>query len=646
MQHLPLSCRLFIVAVCAAGLLVLACSIRSLGEQPLTAGWATLAMLTIATGSFMLKVPGVEGRVSLSDTVVFAAVLLFGPAQGAILFALDALVASLRFNRSESLNLHKALFNVCNAAISSWVPGTVFFALLGSGPLAGGPGIELPSIVLPLAAMVVLYSVINTGIVSSVIALQHGLKAISLWRDKFGWIWLEHAWSASFAAVVALYIPRVNAVSLAVIGGILVITYATLHTYLAKVGEANRNLRRLNELYLSAVQTLAMAIDAKDQVTHGHIRRVQAYAIELAKALGITDGNTLQGIEAAALLHDTGKIAVPEHILNKPGRLTECEFEQMKTHVTVGVEILGAIDFPYPVLPFVRHHHENWDGGGYPDGLRGEAIPLGARILSVVDCFDALTSDRPYRRRLSDEQALDILRERSGSMYDPRVVARFLEMYPRLTRVADEHLGPLTPRMVVAARALAARQASGEAAAIDDEGGFAPALDAVIDLAPKLSSAETASLMASRLRRLVAFASCAIYVVDPRDEYLQPLHASGPGAEHFQATKLRLGDGPSGWVAAFGQVLVNVDPALDLRGLDPRPSVHLASALVAPLGCDDGFRGAVALYASNAHAFSAADAATLERAARVMARALGQSGTAIGRSAGAAPAIEAERVCA
>ncbi|HKP59355.1 MAG TPA: HD-GYP domain-containing protein, partial [Polyangiales bacterium] len=164
----------------------------------------------------------------------------------------------------------------------------------------------------------------------------------------------------------------------------------------------------------------------------GHIRRVQVYTIELAKLLGVKDERQLKAIEAAALLHDMGKLAIPEHILNKPGKLTAAEFEKMKRHAPIGAEILSSIEFPYPVVPIVRHHHENWDGTGYPDRLKGEEIPLGARLLSVVDCFDALTSDRPYRRRMTDEQALAILKDRRGVMYDPAVVDAFVADYRRI----------------------------------------------------------------------------------------------------------------------------------------------------------------------------------------------------------------------
>src|SRR5437588_8570967 len=158
-----------------------------------------------------------------------------------------------------------------------------------------------------------------------------------------------------------------------------------------------------------------MAVDAKDQITHGHIRRVQIYAVELAKRLGVKDDRQLKAIEAAALLHDMGKLAIPEHILNKPGKLTPAEFEKMKRHADIGADLLSSVKFPYPVVPIVRHHHEHWDGTGYPAGISGTDIPIGARILSVVDCFDALTSDRPYRPRLADTEAFNILRDRRGT---------------------------------------------------------------------------------------------------------------------------------------------------------------------------------------------------------------------------------------
>src|SRR5512142_615982 len=207
---------------------------------------------------------------------------------------------------------------------------------------------------------------------------------------------------------------------------------------MGRIEDATRHISQLNALYLSTIETLAMAIDAKDQITHGHIRRVQLYAVSLAKALEVREEPILKAVEAASLLHDTGKLAVPEYILNKPGKLTPAEFEKMKLHATVGADILSSIDFPYPVVPIVRHHHENWDGTGYPAGLKGPDIPIGARILAVVDCFDALTSDRPYRPKLGDPDALQILIERRGCMYDPLVVDTFLRIFGEIKTQEDD----------------------------------------------------------------------------------------------------------------------------------------------------------------------------------------------------------------
>ena len=217
---------------------------------------------------------------------------------------------------------------------------------------------------------------------------------------------------------------------------VVFIFHITIRSWVGRFEDAQQHIAKVDRLYLSTVETLATAIEAKDGVTHDHIRRVQHASVALARAVGVRDELEIKAIEAAALLHDTGKLAVPEHILNKPGKLTASEFDQMKRHVDVGADILSAIDFPYPVVPIVRCHHESWDGSGYPRGIRGEEIPIGARILSVVDCYDALTSDRPYRRALDRDAAVAVLLERRGTMYDPQIVDTFIRILPEIAETA------------------------------------------------------------------------------------------------------------------------------------------------------------------------------------------------------------------
>ncbi len=277
-----------------------------------------------------------------------------------------------------------------------------------------------------------MYFLTNSGLIAVAIGLDARRSPVAVWREHFLWLSVNYFAAASVSFCLVLLMYQANLLAAIVFVPLLVVLHLTLRSSFGRLDDARQHLAHLDRLYLSTVETLAMAIDAKDDVTHSHVRRVQAYALGLARALGVTDEPTLKGIEAAALLHDTGKLAVPEHILNKPGKLSEAEFEQMKRHVDVGADILSLVDFPYPVVPIVRCHHENWDGSGYPRGVAGTDIPIGARILSVVDCFDALTSDRPYRSALSDEAAFDILRARRGTMYEPMVVDTFIRVHREL----------------------------------------------------------------------------------------------------------------------------------------------------------------------------------------------------------------------
>ena len=253
---------------------------------------------------------------------------------------------------------------------------------------------------------------------------------------------------------------------LGVVVPILLISYLSLRSSLARAEDAHRQAKAVNRVYLSTVETLATAIDSKDQVRPHHIGRVQDLASSLARALGIEGEAELKAIEAAVLLHDMGKLSVPEFILNKPGKLTPAEFERVKHHVTVAAQILSQIDFPYPVVPVVRHHHEHWDGTGYPDGLAGEAIPIGARIMAVVDCYDALTSHRPYRPALSGDEALQIIVDRRGTVYDPRVVNAFIEVIPKFAPAGQpDTASPARPSWLTFRSGAQAKASSGAARA-------------------------------------------------------------------------------------------------------------------------------------------------------------------------------------
>ncbi len=186
---------------------------------------------------------------------------------------------------------------------------------------------------------------------------------------------------------------------------VVYLIYRSYYLYLGRMEDEKKHAEEMASLHLRTIEALALAIEAKDHTTHDHLQRVQVYAVEVGKDMGL-DESQLEALRAAALLHDIGKLAVPEHIISKPGKLTREEFEKMKIHPIVGAEILERVRFPHPVTPIVRSHHERWDGTGYPDGLRGQSIPIGARILAAVDCLDALASHRQYRRALPLDEAM------------------------------------------------------------------------------------------------------------------------------------------------------------------------------------------------------------------------------------------------
>ena len=592
--------RVFVATIIAAGSAILMASLRTMILSP-GASWLVFLGLAVVTGTFMMKLPRIETRFSLSDTLFFTSVLSFGPECAALVAAVDALCASLRFNARDRLFAMRTMFNMTAAAVSIWLPAHAFAA-------AGGDGLGVTLLILVGG-----YSLMNTGAIATVIALTSRTSIAEVWRENFAWVWVAHAWGGLIAGAIALYVPHVNIYSLLLIVAVGFVGYKTVRLWLGKVEESTGHLHKLNELYLATIKALAMAIDAKDQVTHGHIRRVQVYAVGLAKALGVNDDPTLKGIEAGALLHDTGKIAVPEHILNKPGKLNAQEYERMKSHVTIGADILSGIDFPYPVIPYVRHHHENWDGTGYPDRIAGEAIPLGARILSVVDCFDALTSDRPYRRALSTDAALDILRERSGTMYDPRVVEKFIEIHPSLTEM-------LAAEAVPAATSVADAPDAGDANAPLPGAADIEALPHLVEAGLTLD--EAAHVLLSRLERQLPFVTAAIYVPRNEDDRLQAMLVTGPHADLFRQSHIKLSEGLSGWVAAHGQFMVNANPALDLIGPVGDVRVPMSSALVVPIAVAGGGRGAMAFYADAADAFTLDDARVATAAASALSRAI------------------------
>jgi putative nucleotidyltransferase with HDIG domain len=600
--ELPRTAQIYITSIAVIGVFAVLHSVASLIKGPVGVEWLVLAGLTVVTGSFSIKVPKVNARISASDAFVFSAILLFGANVATIIVAVETLILT-SWQPGRSRSLPRAMFNVSAGAISVWVAAQTFAALTPPG--ARLEAIRLQELLMPVVALALTYFAVNSWLVAVALGFERKTSAWHVWRQHFTWLSLNYLAGASLALLLVTYTRGLNLTAVGVIVPLLVIIYLTQRTSLARVDDAQKHLAQLNQLYLSTIETLAMAVDAKDQITHGHIRRVQVYAVELAKRLGVADEGQLKALETAALLHDMGKLAIPEHILNKPGKLTTAEFDKMKRHADIGADLLSSIRFPYPVVPIVRHHHESWDGTGYPSKISGTDIPLGARILSVVDCFDALTSDRPYRPRLTPEEAFSIIRDRRGTMYDPIVVDTFVAVYSDIApsaTLAGQQARSLVPSLY---------------AAVDDEGSDKPLRDIRENAAQASTLAEferelerrqglagSFEIVTQYVRLLTPATACAFYRYAMETDSLVCTYAAGDGSHVLIGLTMKNGERVTGWVAANGRIIMNSDAALDLSEVAHQFDPSLRSTMAAPIVNRGKVLGVLTAYATKEAPFT------------------------------------------
>jgi putative nucleotidyltransferase with HDIG domain len=612
---------LYLATIIAAGVGTLGLSIRSMVAAPPDFRWLVLGALTIASSQLMMRMPVAPVSFSISDILIFTTALMFGPAAGSVLVAIDAAALSMRLV-NDKRSITRYLFNLSAAALAMSVSAHTYFAFGPAVPFASRPEAVIDHLG-ALAVFAILYFVLNTGLVAIAVAFAGEQSPWRVWRTHFMSLWPSYVGGAS-AAGLALFLIAARNGDLRVLVFVLpvpLILYVTFKTAVARMEDNVGYLTRINSMYLVTVETLAQAVDARDSVTHDHIRRVQKNAMRLARELDVNDEKELRALEAAALLHDTGKLAIPEHILNKPDRLTAAEFETMKQHASIGAEILSPIDFPFPVVPIVRHHHENWDGSGYPDGLRGEAIPIGARILSVVDCYDALTSDRPYRRALAPAKALEIIVERSGGMYDPTVVSALL-------RISDEIAAEQSnaPQPTGVSEAIAhARQAARGTEPID------PAISTMtVNVAGQLGQIvgrhdEIGALcdaLSDHLSLLMSGLTIVIYQYDAQMDALFARATAGVHRKAVEGLTIGVGLRLTGWVGAHRTTIVNSEAALDLGNiatqLRPLPQLCLST----PLTVGGRLVGVLTVYSTLGRPFLSSDVALFEMLAGLMAPAV------------------------
>lgn len=564
--------------------------------------------------SLKVVVPGIEGTLSVNFLFTLLGVLELSLPETLIVGLASTLGQFYwRARRPKPVQL---VFNLSQVTVSSAAAYGAYQLMILK--VLHGPGH------LALLVAAITHFACNTSAMSTIIGLTEEKPITKVWNDSYLWSFPYYMVGAATAGLVHFLNAHIGWQSSLLVLPPIYLMYRSYRLYLGKLETEKKHAEQVSILHLRTIEALALAIEAKDENTGEHLQRVRVYCMELAKNLGLSEDET-EALRAASVLHDIGKLAVPEHIISKPGRLTPEEFDKMKIHPIVGAEILERVNFPYPVVPIVRAHHEKWDGSGYPDGLAGEAIPIGARILTAVDCFDALASDRQYRKALPLPQAMAKIVEDSGKSFDPRVVEILQRRYIELEKLAKESPSETPARLSTEVKV--ERGSAPDAGFVASETSRHPLSSDSSDSSRTLAAARRAgidlvevhrltgvflreqdllSLLALRLKELVPYGSLAVY--RPQNDVLVPAFVIGENAALFSSLRIPVGEGLCGWVAQNHKAIVNGNPSVE-AGYSNEGSQHaqLRSALAVPIEGPSRLAAVLALYRAGQDAFTSDD---------------------------------------
>jgi len=350
----------------------------------------------------------VGGRVTIGFPIDFVVILVYGPALAMLITALGALIGETIERKRP---WYKVIFNTSQYALSAGIAGMVY---QGLGGVVGAA--NLSNYIIPAAICAVVYYLINSNLFMIVISLAEEVSILSVWKNRM-------------RGLIATYI------ALTPIGFVMAIVYVSIGIWgiilfffpLILARRSFELYTKMRKVYLDTIRALAAAIDAKDPYTKGHSERVAEMALALAQELNLPE-REIERIEYTALLHDIGKIGVDERILGKDDGLTSEEYKKIQKHSITGAKIIEPVDFLKDSYEAIYHHHERYNGDGYPDGLKEKNIPLSARIIAVADAYDAMGSDRPYRKKLNKDKIMQELKDQSGKQFDPEIVKALISI--------------------------------------------------------------------------------------------------------------------------------------------------------------------------------------------------------------------------
>ncbi|HZH33722.1 MAG TPA: diguanylate cyclase, partial [Pyrinomonadaceae bacterium] len=588
---------------------------------------AGFAVLTFLAALFPIRIPETHTNITASDAVVFLSLIYLGIPAAVLMACIGAVTERLR---SPKL-VEDKLMGTALAAITLFGAGQSFyFALKNYGgveqnPLANGL-LEIEHFALALAIGAFVHFLLGSILAASLLAFQNRQSIVNVWSNGV----LSLSWSCFIGAAAAGCVQYAEAHFGAAQGllslPLIALPYIGYKLHFRQMNEKNREIAEMNRVQLAAVQTLAAAVDAREQTSPGHTRRVQILAVELGKAL-LLPNEEIRALEAAAVLHDIGKLAVPDYILNKPGKLSRPEMDKVKIHVLVGAEILNNVDFPYPVVPAVLHHHERWDGSGYPEGLRGEEIPVTARVLAIADAYDSMREERPYRAAMSRDEARRAVLAGAGTHLDPRLVDVFLRHLKHFEQQID--LAGLTNEADKPAKEVK----KGELVQFNPKVNYFEEIKranrevfALYDLARVSSSSlnleETVSLFVEKVCELVPSETCVVYLFDEQQKFAFAAHSVGKNAAFLRGRKVRLGEGVTGFVMKNQKTVCSVSPALDFTADYAEIAQDYTTMASLPLKSGDKLIGALSVYSEKLVGYEEEHLRLLETVSHIAANAI------------------------
>jgi diguanylate cyclase (GGDEF)-like protein len=622
MQSLPLVARIYVLTVTAAGAWLAAAALVEVRHTHLPT-FAAMLVLAVLTSVFKIAVPmpATLNREPLTMSLAFAAnfaslVILDG--NSAIVIAVVAAWSQTTFNTFRARNpWHRTVFNMAALAVTMAATDVALRNVAGHAR----PW-DMRGDALALGAAAATYYVVNSGVVAGAIAAAGTQPFFSLWMRHVMSGWIAHVFGAAAAALAVASVDR-SAYWLAPLGALsLGLGYRAYRTYIERMDQQQLAVQRLSDLHLATVEALALAIDAADQGSRLHLRRLQRHASLLARSSGLTDED-VQAVATAAMLHDIGMLAVPQHILAKRDGLTDDERRKLWLHPQVGADIIHAVPFPSPVAPLILGHHERWDGGGYPAGLVGEAIPLGSRIVALVDRFDVLLREPGA----SPQTALVRLTEDAGRALDPDLVARFQGLSSAVQAIEAELApAPSTTELDMRGSGDWAQSPNPVAHIAHAQREVYGLYDLSQALGATLTVTDAMTQLRERLGGLVPFSTCALFLHDTESARTTCRWMGGRDtADPATTIASEFVQGPVAWVLEHGRSLVTALPAgVPARrsdGLPPRaPAV--VEVLICPLRVDDCTYGALAAYHDRRGTYAEDQRRIFERVAEIVSSAI------------------------